>query len=318
MSGSSRCLLGAVIAIVFALTSASVARAAPPSAGTGAATAISYGSATVNGAVNPHGSATSYYFQYGPTRAFGAQTALAQITTLAVGHAAVKVSAALSGLQPLTTYYYRLIAVNAAGAATGADRTFKTAKVPLSLAILTSPNPVPYGGTTAIQGTVSGTGNSDIGVVLQSNPFPYTQGFLNLGNAELTNTAGGFSFPVALTQATQFRVITLTKSVVVSPVVIEGVAVNVTAHLHRTHRRHHFRIYGTVTPAIDGMEVAIMRVLGGGHQRLVAGTILLRHNATSSRFSRIISVRRRGLYRVFVKVTNGAQTSNYSQPLFIR
>jgi hypothetical protein len=66
------------------------------------------------------------------------------------------------------------------------------------------------------------------------------------------------------------------------------------------------------------MEVGIMQVLGGGSQRLVGGTTLLHHNATNSRFASVIHVRRHGLYRVFVKVTNGAQVSNYSQPLFIR
>ncbi len=72
-----------------------------------------------------------------------------------------------------------------------------------------------------------------------------------------------------------------------------------------------------MTPAVDGMEVAIMRVIGGRNV-LVAGTILRHRNATSSRFSRVIRVKRSAVYRVFVKVTNGAQTSNYSQPLFIR
>ena len=64
------------------------------------------------------------------------------------------------------------------------------------------------------------------------------------------------------------------------------------------------------------MEVGIMQVVGG-HEVLVAGTVL-HHNAASSRFSHVIRVKRHGLYRVFVKVTNGAQVSNYSQPLFIR
>ena len=72
-----------------------------------------------------------------------------------------------------------------------------------------------------------------------------------------------------------------------------------------------------MTPAIDGMEVGIMHVVGG-HEVLVAGTVLHHNNSTSSRFSHVIRVKRHGLYRVFVKVTNGAQSSNYSQPLFIR
>ena len=45
-----------------------------PGIDTGVAASVSYGSVTLTGLVNPHGSNTSYYFQYGPTRAFGAQT----------------------------------------------------------------------------------------------------------------------------------------------------------------------------------------------------------------------------------------------------
>jgi hypothetical protein len=313
----TRSALGAIIAGLALLALPSAASAlALPGVSTGAATGVSYGSATLTGLVNPHGSNTSYYFQYGPTRAYGAQTALADA---GAGTATVKVAVPVGGLQPITTYDYRLIAVNSGGAATGADRAFKTAKVPLSLAITAGPNPTIFGGTLVIQGTLSGTGNGDVPVTLQSNPFPYTQGFANTGNPELTSATGGFSFPfVGLTQATQFRVVTTTtKPAVVSPVAIEGVAVKVEAHVAGTRRRHHARIYGTVTPAIDGMEVGIMHVVGG-HEVLVAGTVLLHHNAASSRFSRVIRVKRHGLYRVFVKVTNGAQSSNYSVPLFIR
>jgi hypothetical protein len=294
---------------------AAQAALAPPGIYTGAAQSVSYGTATLAGLVNPHGSGTSYYFQYGPTKAYGAQTAIADA---GAGTSTVKVAIAVSGLQPLTTYHFRLIAVNAGGAATGADRAFTTAKVPLSLAILAAPNPTLYGGPATIQGTLSGTGNGNAEVLLQDNPFPYTQGFVTVGNPELTTAAGGFSFTIAsLTEATQFRVVTATKVPVVSPVAIEGVAVRVQAHVGRTHRRHHARIYGIVTPAVNGMEVGIMRIVGGRNV-LVAGTVLRHRNATSSRFSRVIRVHRGAVYRVFVGVTNGAQTSNYSQPLFIR
>jgi hypothetical protein len=289
--------------------------APPPAVATGAARAVSYGSVTLTGAIDPRGSNTSYYFQYGPTKAFGAQTALADA---GAGTRSTVVSVAVGGLQPLTVYYYRLIAVNATGAATGGDRAFKTTKVPLSLAILVAPKPTVFGATATVQGTLSGTGNAGRAVVLQQNPFPYTAGFADVGNPELTNATGGFSFPVVgLAQATQFRVVTTTDPPVVSPPAIEEVAVQVSAHLGRAHRRHHARIYGTVTPAVDGMQVAIMRVIGGRNV-LVSGTIVRHGNASSSRFSRTIRVKRHALYRIFVKVTNGAQTSNYSSPLFIR
>jgi len=40
------------------------------------------------------------------------------------------VSAPLTGLRPRTVYHYRLVAINAAGTAIGADRTFKTPAAP--------------------------------------------------------------------------------------------------------------------------------------------------------------------------------------------
>ncbi len=303
--------------VSLALPGATQAATLRPGVSTGAAESVSYGTTTLTGSIDPHGSNTSYYFQYGPTRAYGAQTAIADA---GAGVATVVVRVPVTGLQPLTTYYFRLIAVNAAGATTGADRAFTTLKVPLSLAILAAPNPTVYGGTVTIQGTLSGTGNAGVPVVLQANPFPYTQGFASVGNPELTSATGGFSFPfLGLTEATQFRVLTSTKVPVVSPVAIEGVAVSVVAHVGRAHRhrRHDVRIYGTVSPAVDGAEVAIMRITGGANQ-LVAGTTLHHDSATTSRFSCVVRVHRRAVYRVLVRVTNGAQTSNYSEPLFIR
>ncbi len=311
--------MGAVVAGLALLGLPVVAQAVVlrPGVSTGAAETVSYGSATLTGSIDPHGSNTSYYFQYGSTRGYGAQTAIADA---GAGLSAVRVSVPVAGLQPLTVYYFRLIAVNGVGASTGAGRAFTTLKVPLSLAILAAPNPTLFGGTVTVQGTLSGTGNGGVPVVLQANPFPYTQGFADTGNPELTTAAGGFSFPVlGLTEATQFRVATTTKVPVVSPVTLEGVAVSVVAHVGRAHRRrrHDVRIYGTVSPAVDGAEVAVMRITGGANQ-LVAGTTLHHDTATASRFSRVVRVKRGAVYRVLVRVTNGAQVSNYSEPLFIR
>ena len=76
------------------------------------------------------------------------------------------------------------------------------------------------------------------------------------------------------------------------------------------------RIYGTVTPAENGMQVGILRITHG-RGVLVGGTILRPRTATSSSFSRPVRIGR-GVYRVLVRVTNGAQVSSYSQPLLIR
>ena len=296
------------------LAAAPAAAASVPAASTGPARNVSYATATLTGSVNPQGQDTTYFFQYGPTKAYGLQTPLADA---GAGKSKVNVSLAISGLQPLTRYHFRLLAANASGAATGGDRSFMTTKVPLSLAILVAPNPVPYGAGVVVQGTLSGTGNAGVAVALQANPFPYVQGFTGVGNAALTNTNGGFSFPVArLTALTQFRVVTISSHPVISPVALEYVQALVNSHVGHASRRHFARIFGTVTPAQDGAQVGIVRLVHG-RGVLVGGTTLHHRNATSSSFSRVIPVRP-GVYRVLVRIPAGAVLSNYGRPLVIR
>jgi hypothetical protein len=304
---------GALIAILAILAlPAGALGASPPSVATNSAQQVTYATATLTGSVNPNGQDASYFFQYGPTRAYGAQTATADA---GAGTHNLRVRLAVAGLQPLTKYHYRLIAVNASGASSGADATFTTEKQPLSLQILAAPNPVSYGATTSVQGTLSGSFNGNRPVALQANPFPYTQGFLSVGNALLTNPAGSFLFVVpGLTQATQFRVITTTSPVVASPVILENVAVRVSAHIARV-RRHFARFYGAVTPVETGMQIAILK-LSHGRYVLAGGSFLRPGNASSSRFSRVLHVSS-GIYRVFVRITDGAHVSAYSSPLRI-
>jgi hypothetical protein len=305
--------IGAAVLAALALPAAAQAFGAPK-ATTGGARTVSYGSATLGGTVNPNGADTSYYFQYGPTKAYGSQTSIADAGS---GSGNVAVRLPISGLQPITVYHFRLVAVNAHGVATGTDDTFKTEKVPLSLAILAAPNPVPFGGAVTIQGTLSGTGNANRVVVLQVNAFPFTTGFQSVGNPELTTTTGGFSFIVpTLEQATQFRVFTPMSVPVISPVASENVAVRVSSHVARTRRRGFARIYGTVTPAVVGAQVGILRI-ARGHGILAGGTIVKPRDAISGQFSRVVRVSK-GAYRVLVKVAPGAVVSAYGTPLLIR
>jgi hypothetical protein len=310
-AASMRAAALAPVATAFVCSAA--AAASLPTVSTGRAREVSYGSAVLTGSVKPNGGDASYYFQYGVTRAYGSQTAIADA---GAGVHAVKVSLPVTGLQPLTVYHYRLVAVNSAGASIGGDATLLTTKVPLSLQILASPNPVLFGGSIAVQGTLSGTGNGNREVILQASSFPFTAGFQNVGNAELTNASGGFSFPVlGMTLVTQFRVVTTTNPPVASPVALDGVAVRIASHVARTSRTHFARIFGTVTPAENGMQVGILRITHG-HGVLVGGALLHPRNAGSSKFSRVVPVRP-GVYRVLVRVTSGAQISNYGEPLLI-
>ncbi len=88
---------------------------------------LSLGSARVNGTVNPRGSATSWWFEYGRTRAYGFRTPAAT----AAGTADVQASALLSGLSPGVRWHYRLVAQSSAGTSVGLDASFGTPSRPL-------------------------------------------------------------------------------------------------------------------------------------------------------------------------------------------
>jgi subtilisin family serine protease len=102
-------------------------RSAKPPADTGGADGVTTAGATVYGASDPCGTASSFQFEYGPTTGYGSATPAASIGS---GNAGVPVSSALSGLAPATTYHYRLVTIRGGVRLAGADRTFTTAPAP--------------------------------------------------------------------------------------------------------------------------------------------------------------------------------------------
>ncbi|HEV3033595.1 MAG TPA: hypothetical protein VGX72_02290 [Solirubrobacteraceae bacterium] len=286
-----------------------------PSVSTGGVSNVTYSSAILYGGVNAHGQLTSYAFQYGPTSAFGAQSPLAPAGN---GTVTIKVSQAITGLQPGVTYHYRVIATGPGGTVKGADRAFTTPKIPLSVQIVGVPDPVLFGNPFFVEGTLSGTGASTHEIVLQANPFPYLGGFKDVGNPEVANSTGGFSFPyVGLLENAQLRVVTVGSPVVVSPVVLESVAVRVSFHVRRARRRGFVRLYGDVAPAEVGALVGF-QLLTPGSSINEGGTVVKAGTATVSRFSGAMRLRHPGLYRALIKVNDGAHVSNYSEPILIR
>jgi CSLREA domain-containing protein len=99
---------------------------APPAAATGPPQGVSTTNATVTGTVTARGLPTSYSVQFGETTAYG-QTATGG-TTSSPTPAGVTVE--LTGLQPSTTYHYRLTVQSPDGQAIGEDATFTTAALP--------------------------------------------------------------------------------------------------------------------------------------------------------------------------------------------
>jgi hypothetical protein len=92
---------------------------------TQAAGEIANTGATLNGSVNPDGTATTYQFEYGTEETYGsaAPVSPASVGSDSTVHA---LSTQLEGLLPNTVYHYRLRAINQNGYTLGADVSFRT------------------------------------------------------------------------------------------------------------------------------------------------------------------------------------------------
>ncbi len=87
--------------------------------------------ATLNAQIDPNGVATSYYWEYGPSQAYGSRT---PEVSLGEGESALPASAHLEGLGANSEYHFRVVAVSEAGTERGSDTAFRTLPVsPLGL-----------------------------------------------------------------------------------------------------------------------------------------------------------------------------------------
>ena len=325
-----------------------------PTASTGGAHA--HGSTVeLAGTINPRGEATSYYFQYGPTSAYGSQTPTA---SLPAGTVKVRVTQPVTGLQP--GYHYRLVVTGARGATVdGHDHTY----APATKKRTTTPNKAaqrlkftignpppegqPVGSAITIAGSLSGLGAAGHQVVLQSDPYPFDGVFTTVA-VQSASTGGRFSFYVAhLTRNTRFRVLAPGSAPTYSSVITELATVRVTFHVRSAPHGGLARLYGTVSPAVAGAVVffQLQRTARPKHLRakifksekaeekaqekaeekaetLVYATVFkepVKHaTRTMSRFSSVLSIRKAGVYRAYVVVPAGPLASGYSTSLTLR
>jgi hypothetical protein len=310
----------AVLAAAFLLSMAGttgVAPAAVPAVATLAPANVTVAIVTLRGTVNPRRLATTYFFQYGPTAAYGAQTA---VGSAGAGAAAVTVTAAAGALVPATTYHFRLVAQNASGTAVTADRTFRTPAAALSVVLVATPNPVPFGGIFSITGTASGAGAAGRPVQIQRRVFPFAGAFANFGAAQTTDARGHFGVAVAaLPFTTQFRAVVTDRPGVVSPVLAVGALPIVATRVSSTRIRRGGRVHfsGTVRPSEPGRGIAIQK-RRDGRWITVSGTVERAGGAGFARYGKTIRVRRGGLFRVFLGTGSGATVPTAGRTVRIR
>jgi hypothetical protein len=96
---------------------------AAPSVSDVATAQVTDTTAVLSGVIDPNHSHTTYRFDYGTDASYGSSTAVDSAGSGATG---VPVSKVVRGLQPNTTYHFRLVATNPAGEDAAPDATFTT------------------------------------------------------------------------------------------------------------------------------------------------------------------------------------------------
>jgi hypothetical protein len=99
---------------------------AAPTVSSESAANVTSTKATLEATVNPQLADTHYIFEYGPTSAYGTQIPLPPGNDIGES-GEQKASFAITGLQPGTTYHFRVVASNSLGTTDGEDATFTTA-----------------------------------------------------------------------------------------------------------------------------------------------------------------------------------------------
>ena len=107
---------------LMSLFSASALASGPPIVTVSAATNKSLNTANLNGTVDKNGaSSASVKFEYGKTKLYGKSVSVSPVSTAG----AVPVSLFASGLEPLSTYHFRVSATNSFGTTVSEDMTFE-------------------------------------------------------------------------------------------------------------------------------------------------------------------------------------------------
>lgn len=161
-----------------------------PSVTTNSASSINTNSATLNASVNPNGSNTTVWFQYGTDSTLNSVIGTVGNQTIGNGTSSTNVSSYLGGLNQNTTYYFRIVAQNSYGSpAYGTVMSFTTTNTTTQTG--SAPTATTYAASTInynnayLNGAVNPNGNStnvwfEYGT--NANSLGYSAGNQNIGS----------------------------------------------------------------------------------------------------------------------------------------
>jgi len=316
----------AAAALGLSATPAADAAVPPPvRAETGAATNVLTTSALLTGSIEATEPGVRYYFRWGPTKVLGFQTATGIDTKPGQR---VKVGEAISGLQPGTVYYYKLVTVLPNGThVEGFEARFPTKSTPNTF-VAPHIEHATYGVPFLLSGDLLGTGNAGVEVTLQASAFPYLESFTPIGPPAMTTRGGAFSFRVAnLKVSTQLRLMAQTLLPVFSPIINVTVQPRVILHVRSSSQKGLDRLYGTISPSVRGAKVLLQVQKATRPQGLSEvterwatqfATETKKGAGNSSRFSVIAKIKHKGRYRAFIQLpTGGRLVSGASTMTFV-
>jgi hypothetical protein len=168
----------------------------PPAVQTGPAESVTTTSATLTGALDPKGSSTTWFFDYGTSTAYTART---PVQDGGSSPGARAISIVLSNITPNTTYHYRLVATNSAGTTLGSDATLTTLP---SVTIKQSDLRVVAGHIVTLSGILTG-GPVGAQVTILAEPFG-TSSYSQLAQV-VTGGGGSWSYLARPTIGTSYE-----------------------------------------------------------------------------------------------------------------
>lgn len=173
-----------------------------------------------------------------------------------------------------------------------------------------SANPVTYGKSVVVSGTVTGNPSAGLAIKLQANAFPYA-GFVDVATSASSAT-GAYSFTVSPRVNTRYRVVTVDAPTVESSELFQTVAQKVSFRVSdkTPKRRSRVRFYGSVAPANDGGYVQVQKMTSTGAFKTVTKILLIDAGDTASRYSRKIRISRSGVYRILAPATTSVGEGN--------
>jgi len=323
-------LLAAAIIATFAASSLG-APASQPRVATGGVKHVRGTSGQLDAVISPNGIETSYFFEFGPTVAYGKST---KPESAGKGTKAVKIGQQVTGILP--GYHYRVVAtfIGAKGTVEpidGKDKSFlggKSSKLRFQIAkgkeneIL-----VQYGATAELAGGLTGLGNTSHGLILQGTPYPYTNAFTTLLRPILSNLSGHFTFKVpGLRQNTEFRILTTDPRPLYSSIMTVHVEPKIILHIRPARGRGKYRIYGTVAPAkLRGLlYIQELKQQKAGSKRegpkphTIGSTPIRKGTSTQAKFSIVMTLSGSKEYRVYLKMpAKGSLVSGHSNEVHV-